>query len=128
MKTLAFIFLLYGSAELLGYSGPISVLVFGVVLANSKQIPLNIVKRFGADHPQVALALNNLAVLYYIQARYDEAEPLYRRALEGRQAKLGADHPHTLSTLNNLAIFLKQHQGLKNLFMKFWNGYSIYRS
>ena len=47
---LAFIFLLYGSAELLGYSGPISVLVFGVVLANSKQIPLNIVNRFGADH------------------------------------------------------------------------------
>ena len=48
--TLAFIFLLYGSAEILGYNGPISVLIFGVVLANSKKIPLNIVQRFGADH------------------------------------------------------------------------------
>ena len=48
--TLAFIFLLYGSAEILGYSGPISVLIFGVVLANSKKIPLDIVQRFGADH------------------------------------------------------------------------------
>lgn len=35
--TLAFIFLLYGSSEILGYSGPISVLIFGVVLANSKK-------------------------------------------------------------------------------------------
>jgi len=48
--SLAFIFLLYGSAEILGYSGPISVLVFGVVLANSQKIPLDIVKKFGADH------------------------------------------------------------------------------
>ena len=48
--TLAFIFLLYGSSEILGYSGPISVLIFGVVLANSKKIPLDIVQRFGADH------------------------------------------------------------------------------
>ncbi|SVC80008.1 uncharacterized protein METZ01_LOCUS332862, partial [marine metagenome] len=48
--SLAFIFLLYGSAEILGYSGPISVLIFGVILANSKKIPLDIVQKFGADH------------------------------------------------------------------------------
>ena len=48
--SLAFIFLLYGSAEMLGYSGPISVLIFGIVLANSDKIPLDIIKRFGADH------------------------------------------------------------------------------
>ncbi len=48
--SLAFLFLLYGLSENLGYSGPISVLIFGIVLANSKKIPLNIVQRFGADH------------------------------------------------------------------------------
>ena len=48
--SLAFLFLLYGFSEILGYSGPISVLIFGVVLANSKKIPLDIVQRFGADH------------------------------------------------------------------------------
>ena len=48
--SLAFIFLLYGLSENLGYSGPISVLIFGVVLANSKKIPLDIIQRFGADH------------------------------------------------------------------------------
>ena len=47
---LAFIFILYGLSENLGYSGPISVLIFGVVLANSKKIPLSIVQKFGADH------------------------------------------------------------------------------
>ena len=48
--SLAFLFLLYGFSEILGYSGPISVLIFGMVLANSKKIPLHIVQRFGADH------------------------------------------------------------------------------
>ena len=48
--SLAFLFLLYGLSENLGYSGPIAVLIFGVVLANSKKIPLSIVQKFGADH------------------------------------------------------------------------------
>ena len=48
--SLAFLFLLYGLSEKLGYSGPISVLIFGIVLANSKNIPVNIIQRFGADH------------------------------------------------------------------------------
>jgi NhaP-type Na+/H+ or K+/H+ antiporter len=47
---LAFIFILYGFCEVLGYNGPIAILIFGLVLANSKQVPLDIVKRFGADH------------------------------------------------------------------------------
>ena len=48
--SLAFLFILYGLSENLGYSGPISVLVFGIILANSKKIPLDILKRFGADY------------------------------------------------------------------------------
>ena len=36
LYTFKFIFLLYGLSENLGYSGPIAVLIFGVVLANSK--------------------------------------------------------------------------------------------
>ena len=31
------------------YSGPITVLVFGILLANAKKIPLEIVKRFGSN-------------------------------------------------------------------------------
>ena len=38
-------------------------------------------KALGPDHPDVALNLNNLAALYWTRAEYDEAEPLFRRAL-----------------------------------------------
>ena len=33
-------------------------------------------KALGPDHPDVARSLNNLAVLYYEQGRYADAEPL----------------------------------------------------
>ena len=39
-------------------------------------------KSLGSDHPNVATALNNLALLLQATNRLAEAEPLYRRALE----------------------------------------------
>jgi len=59
--------------------------------------------QLGADHPDTAASLNNLAFLYYSMGRYGEAEPLYQRALAIREAQLGADHPATATSLNNLA-------------------------
>ncbi|MFQ6007921.1 MAG: tetratricopeptide repeat protein [Candidatus Zixiibacteriota bacterium] len=38
-------------------------------------------KTIGADHPNTATSLNNLALLYYATGRYAEADPLYERAL-----------------------------------------------
>ena len=38
-------------------------------------------KSLGADHPDVANNLNNLANLYYDQRKYAEAKPLYKRNL-----------------------------------------------
>ena len=48
--SLAFLFILYGLSEVLGYNGPVTTLIFGLVLANSKKIPLAIIQKFGADH------------------------------------------------------------------------------
>jgi len=48
--SLAFLFILYGLSEVLGYNGPVTTLIFGLVLANSKKIPLGIIQKFGADH------------------------------------------------------------------------------
>jgi len=48
--SLAFIFLIYGLSENFGYSGPITVLIFGISLANLDKIPINIVQKFGTDH------------------------------------------------------------------------------
>jgi len=39
------------------------------------------------------------------QGKFDEAAPLYREALEGRQ-HLGNAHPDTLTSINDQAIFL----------------------
>jgi tetratricopeptide (TPR) repeat protein len=43
---------------------------------------------FGADHPDVATSLNNLAVLYHAQGRYSAAEPLYQRSLAIEETNL----------------------------------------
>ena len=61
-------------------------------------------KRFGADHSNVALGLNNLANLYHTQGRYAEAEPLLKRSLVIYEKALGSDHPQIALFLNNLAM------------------------
>lgn len=38
-------------------------------------------KYVGSEHPDVARSLSSLAAIYYKQAKYDDAEPLLRRAL-----------------------------------------------
>ncbi len=60
-------------------------------------------KTFGADHPNLATSLNNLALLYQAQGEYAAAEPLHKRALAIREKALGPDHPQVAASLNNLA-------------------------
>ncbi len=48
--SLAFLFILYGLSEVLGYNGPITTLIFGLVLANSNKVPVGIIQKFGSDH------------------------------------------------------------------------------
>ena len=57
----------------------------------------------GEEDEALALALNDLAVVYNSQGRYEEAEPLYKRSLEIWEKALGKEHPHVAATLNNLA-------------------------
>ena len=59
--------------------------------------------RFGADHPDYAVALNKLGIVVQAQGKYTEAEGLYKRALAIREKALGASHPDVGQTLNNLA-------------------------
>jgi hypothetical protein len=61
-------------------------------------------KRLGAEHPDTATSLDNLAGLYYDKGDYAQAEPLYRRALAIREKTLGAEHPDTATVFNNLAL------------------------
>jgi len=60
-------------------------------------------KALGAEHPNVATALNSLATLYANKGDYERAEPLYQRALTILEKALGAEHPDVATALNNLA-------------------------
>ncbi|MTJ47137.1 tetratricopeptide repeat protein [Dolichospermum sp. UHCC 0259] len=59
------------------------------------------------ENTEFTFSLNGLAVLYYYQGRYSEAEPLYLQSLEIRKHQLGADHPAVAQSLNNLAVLYK---------------------
>jgi len=62
---------------------------------------------YGAEHPRVAIELNNLAALLWATNRLAEAEPLMRGVLAIDEASYGAEHPAVAIALNNLAWLLK---------------------
>ncbi len=58
--------------------------------------------------------LHELAELYKLQDRNNEAEPLFQRALTIREQKLGAEHPDTVATRERYTALLgkmKQEKG-----------------
>ena len=82
---------------------------------------------YGAEHPDVARDLNNLAWLLKAKSQgvsHDseshatllaEAEPLMRRALAIDEQSYGAEHPRVAIDLNNLAWLLKaKSQGVSH--------------
>jgi tetratricopeptide (TPR) repeat protein len=62
---------------------------------------------YGANHPSVAIRLNNLAQLLQATNRLAQAEPLMRRALAIDEQAYGAAHPDVARDLNNLARLLQ---------------------
>lgn len=65
-----------------------------------------------AHDPEIATALNNLAMVRYAQGNYEAAEPLYKRALLVDERNHGADHPTIATDLNNLALLYKKQGNL----------------
>ena len=61
----------------------------------------------------VSVLQNNLAGLLQDQGKLNEAEPLYREALEALRPTLGDTHPFTLISISNLGRLL-QDQGKPN--------------
>lgn len=60
--TPAFVFIVYGIAELLGYSGAISALVFGIILANVEQFRGTFLKKY---LPLNSVSLNDTEVVFF---------------------------------------------------------------
>jgi tetratricopeptide (TPR) repeat protein len=63
--------------------------------------------RLGADHPDIAWTLSNLALVLRDQGDLAGARRLHEQTLAIREARLGTDHPDTAWTLNNLAVVLR---------------------
>ncbi len=58
----------------------------------------------GAEHPETATILDNMAILYQAQGKYAEAESLFQRALAIYEQHLGAENPYTAASLNFLGL------------------------
>ncbi|MFQ3582204.1 MAG: tetratricopeptide repeat protein [Chloracidobacterium sp.] len=61
----------------------------------------------GAEHPDVAQSLTNLAMFYRLRGNYQAAEPLYQRALEVIEKARGPEHPDVAMVLNSIALLYK---------------------
>jgi Flp pilus assembly protein TadD len=61
------------------------------------------------EDPQLAFSLNQLALLYLTQGKYNETEPLFLRSLSILENQLGKNNPDVATSLNNLAgLYLDQ--------------------
>jgi tetratricopeptide (TPR) repeat protein len=56
---------------------------------------------------EAARLLNYLGYYLWQRGEYEQAEPLYQRALAIYERTLGSDHPNTATNLNNLAILYR---------------------
>jgi tetratricopeptide (TPR) repeat protein len=65
-------------------------------------------EEFGSEDPRLSKSLNNLALLYKVQGKYAEAEPLYKRSLAIREKALGPEHPNVATALENYAALLRE--------------------
>ena len=63
----------------------------------------------GLDHPERASAANALGDLYLRDGRYEQAEPLFIKAMQASQRSLGQNNAVTAGSARNLgALYLKQ--------------------
>lgn len=61
-------------------------------------------KNFNTDDPRLCTTLENLAEVYWKQAKYDRAEALCQRILQISERILGGDHADVAQAANNLAL------------------------
>lgn len=91
--------------------------VFGFVLLAQNQLDeseallLSVVSKYdeqlgSGQHLDALSARSNLALVYQGQGRYEEAESLFRRVVEGCEKTLGEEHADTLASTNNLVSVL----------------------
>lgn len=66
--------------------------------------------RFGENHLEIAVCLNNLAKLHSTQGNYPAAESLWTRSVQIRTRQLDPNHPDIAMGLSNLATLYEPQQ------------------
>ena len=61
----------------------------------------------GPEHPYTLTSVSKLGSVLESLGKYEDAEAMHRRALEGREKVLGPEHPYTLTCASNLRSVLK---------------------
>ena len=74
----------------------------------AEKLVKDVLKFYGAYHPDYAFSLNSLAYIYYKMGRYLEAEPLYQKAYNLQKIFIGKNHPEYAITLNNMALLYEK--------------------
>ncbi len=89
-----------------------------------RQQALAIAKQsLGEEHPQIAVMLNNMAVIETRRQRYSEASQLVQQALDIDEKAFGPQHPQVasdLNTLGTLAFHCGEKQLSRQLFERAW--------
>ncbi|MBT9136741.1 MAG: Photosystem I assembly protein Ycf3 [Firmicutes bacterium] len=67
-------------------------------------------------------------MLYSEQGKYDEALPLYQRALAISERILGPDHPNVAGSLNNLAMLYSEQGKYDEALPLYQRALEIYES
>ena len=88
-------------------------------------VAAQLAERFSLDDERRATTWNNLADLYRAQARYRDAEPWYRRALESLVEILGPEHLRVAGGLDNLAGFYFDQGSYGEAEPLYWNAVRI---
>lgn len=78
-----------------------------VLLETLQQRAHGVQQRFGPDHLNTLGAISRLANVLKNRGLYEEATPLFERALQGREEILGPEDPDTLTAANSLALLLE---------------------
>ncbi|MEM7269276.1 MAG: tetratricopeptide repeat protein [Pseudomonadota bacterium] len=76
-------------------------------VASGEALIATAITEFGDGSEKHASALNEHALTLNNMGRYEEAEPLYRQAIEIDKATIGEGHPDYATHLNNLAGLLR---------------------
>jgi tetratricopeptide (TPR) repeat protein len=73
------------------------------------------------------MSVSNLASVLQSQGKYEQAEEMNRRALEGYEKALGKEHPDTLTCVYCLAYLLHQRDKYKDALILYQRAYTGYQ-